>query len=200
MILKNKNIIKEVRGILLTVVGSILILTLVNTKVLANARVQQESMENTLYNDEKLIVDKISYDFSNPKRGDIIIFFDNEQKGNIIEESYEYLKEIASISHNTDTRMRLVKRVIGIPGDEIDIKDGYVYLNGNMLDESYTKGHTYIRDIDFPIKVEEDTLFVLGDNREKSKDSRDFGLININQVEGKAVFRLSPFSRFGVIE
>lgn len=198
--MKNKNIIKEVRGILLTVAGSILILTLVNTKVLANARVQQESMENTLYNDEKLMVDKISYYFSNPKRGDIIIFFDNEEKGNILEEGYRYLKEIASISHNTDTRIRLVKRVIGIPGDEIDIKDGYVYLNGEMLDESYTKGYTYSREINFPIKVEEDTLFVLGDNREVSRDGRNFGLININQVEGKAVFRLSPFSRFGVIE
>lgn len=200
MRLKNINVIKEIRGLILTILGSIVIVTVVNTEVLASAKVQQESMENTLYSDDKLIVDKVSYKFSTPKRGDIIIFFDNEEKGNLFEESYEYLKEIASISHNTDTRTRLVKRVIGVPGDEIDIKDGYVYLNGNMLEEAYTKGDTYIGNLHFPIKVEEDTLFVLGDNREISRDSRDFGLININQVEGKAVFRLSPVSRFGILE
>jgi len=198
--LNNKNIIKEIRGLILTILGSVIIVSLINTEVLASAKVQQESMENTLYNDEKLIVDKISYNFTTPKRGDIIIFFDNEEKGNVFEESYKYLKEIASISYNTDTRTRLVKRVIGVSGDEIDIKDGYVYLNGDMLDETYVKGSTYIRNIDFPIKVEENTLFVLGDNREKSRDSREFGLIKINQVEGKAIFRLSPFSRFGAIE
>jgi len=198
--LNNKNIIKEIRGLILTILGSVIIVSLINTEVLASAKVQQESMENTLYNDEKLIVDKISYNFTTPKRGDIIIFFDNEEKGNVFEESYKYLKEIASISYNTDTRTRLVKRVIGVSGDEIDIKDGYVYLNGDMLEETYVKGSTYIRNRDFPITVEENTLFVLGDNREKSRDSREFGLININQVEGKAIFRLSPFNRFGAIE
>lgn len=110
------------------------------------------------------------------------------------------MKEIASISYNTDTRTRLVKRVIGIPGDEIDIKDGYVYLNGSILEELYVKGETYSRDKEFPIKVEEDTVFVLGDNREVSKDSRNFGLVKINQIEGKAIFRISPFNRFGFIK
>ncbi|MPM00259.1 Signal peptidase IB [bioreactor metagenome] len=195
-----KKIINEIKGIALTILGSIIIVAIVNTEVLASAKVQQESMENTLYSDEKLIVDKVSYNFTTPKRGDIIIFFDNDEKGNILEEGYEYLKEIASISYNTDTRTRLVKRVIGIPGDEIDIKDGYVYLNGSILEELYVKGETYSRDKEFPIKVEEDTVFVLGDNREVSKDSRNFGLVKINQIEGKAIFRISPFNRFGFIK
>lgn len=195
-----KKIINEIKGIALTILGSIIIVAIVNTEVLASAKVQQESMENTLYNDEKLIVDKVSYNFTTPKRGDIIIFFDNDEKGNILEEGYEYLKEIASISYNTDTRTRLVKRVIGIPGDEIDIRDGYVYLNGSILEELYVKGETYSRDKEFPIKVEEDTVFVLGDNREVSKDSRNFGLVKINQIEGKAIFRISPFNRFGFIK
>lgn len=195
-----KKIINEIKGIALTILGSIIIVAIVNTEVLASAKVQQESMENTLYNDEKLIVDKVSYNFTAPKREDIIIFFDNDEKGNILEEGYEYLKEIASISYNTDTRTRLVKRVIGIPGDEIDIRDGYVYLNGSILEELYVKGETYSRDKEFPIKVEEDTVFVLGDNREVSKDSRNFGLVKINQIEGKAIFRISPFNRFGFIK
>ena len=90
--MNNKNIIKEIRGLILTILGSVIIVSLINTEVLASAKVQQESMENTLYNDEKLIVDKISYNFTTPKRGDIIIFFDNEEKGNVFEESYKYLK------------------------------------------------------------------------------------------------------------
>jgi signal peptidase I len=195
-----KKIINEIKGIALTILGSIIIVAIVNTEVLASAKVQQESMENTLYNDEKLIVDKVSYNFTAPKREDIIIFFDNDEKRNIFQEGYEYLKEIASISYDTDTRTRLVKRVIGIPGDEIDIKDGYVYLNGSILEELYVKGETYSRDKEFPIKVEEDTVFVLGDNREVSKDSRNFGLVKINQIEGKAIFRISPFNRFGFIK
>lgn len=195
-----KKIINEIKGIALTILGSIIIVAIVNTEVLASAKVQQESMENTLYNDEKLIVDKVSYNFTAPKREDIIIFFDNDEKRNIFQEGYEYLKEIASISYDTDTRTRLVKRVIGIPGDEIDIKDGYVYLNGSILEELYVKGETYSRDKEFPIKVEEDIVFVLGDNREVSNDSRNFGLVKINQIEGKAVFRISPFNRFGFIK
>lgn len=69
-----KKIINEIKGIALTILGSIIIVAIVNTEVLASAKVQQESMENTLYNDEKLIVDKVSYNFTAPKREDIIIF------------------------------------------------------------------------------------------------------------------------------
>ncbi len=195
-----KKIINEIKAIALTILGSIIIVAIVNTEVIASAKVQQESMENTLYNDEKLIVDKVSYNFTAPKREDIIIFFDNEEKGNMFQEGYKYLKEIASISYNIDTRTRLVKRVIGIPGDEVEIKDGEVYLNGNVLEEDYVKGETYSNNNDFSIKVEEDTVFVLGDNREVSKDSRNFGLVKINQIEGRAVFRMSPFNRFGFIK
>lgn len=195
-----KKIINEIKAIALTILGSIIIVAIVNTGVIASAKVQQESMENTLYNDEKLIVDKVSYNFTAPKREDIIIFFDNEEKGNMFQEGYKYLKEMASISYNIDTRTRLVKRVIGIPGDEVEIKDGQVYLNGNVLEEDYVKGETYSNNNDFSIKVEEDTVFVLGDNREVSKDSRNFGLVKINQIEGRAVFRMSPFNRFGFIK
>lgn len=198
--MKGKIVIREIRGLLLTIVGSIIVLSIINTKVFAMAKVQQSSMENTLYSDEKLIVDKLSYNFVKPERGDIIIFLKDEEKGNVLEESYKYIKEVTSFNHLADNRTRYVKRVIGVEGDEINISSGYVYINGEKIEESYIKGETYDRDVEFPIVVGENQFFVLGDNREVSQDSRDFGLINVNQIEGKAIFRVIPLERLGVLK
>lgn len=198
--MKFKTLIKESKGIAITVVGSLIVASLINTKVFAMARVEHESMENTLYSDERLLLDKLSYNFENPQRGDIIVFLNNEEKGNVLEESYIFMKEVASLKHVTDTRVRYVKRVIGVAGDEVDIRNGYVYVNGEKLDEAYAKGKTYNRNISLPLKVNEEELFVLGDNREVSIDSRNFGVIKTGQVEGKALLRLSPMDRFGSIE
>lgn len=82
-------------------------------------------------------------------------------------------------------------------GDVIDIRDGYVYRNGEKLDEPYVKGSTEPKGGTLPLTVGKDELFVLGDNRVVSIDSRELGLINIKQVEGKVVFRVFPFDRMG---
>lgn len=95
----------------------------------------------------------------------------------------------------------IVKRVIGIPGDTIDIKDGYVYLNGNRLEENYVKGQTLERlGLSYPITIPENKVFILGDNREESLDSRDLGLASYDQIKGKVILRLLPISRFGKID
>lgn len=198
--MKFKTLIKESKGIAITVVGSLIVASLINTKVFAMAKVEHESMENTLYSDERLLLDKLSYNFESPQRGDIIVFINNEEKGNLLEESYIFMKEVASLKQITDTRVRYVKRVIGVAGDEVDIRNGYVYVNGEKLDEAYAKGETYNKNISLPLKVNEDELFVLGDNREVSEDSRSFGVIKIRQVEGRALLRVSPMDRFGPIE
>ena len=198
--MNSKRILREIRGLIITVLVSILLLSIINTKVFAMAKVQQKSMENTLYNDEMLLVDKLSYNFSEPKRGDIVIFLKDEEKGSFFEESYMFLKEVISLKNISDNRTRYIKRVIGIEGDEVNISGGFVYINGEKIDESYIKGDTNSREIDFPIVVGENELLVLGDNREVSKDSRNFGLIKINQVEGQAIFRVLPLNRFGVIK
>lgn len=198
--MKFKTAIKEVRGIAITVVGSLILASLINTKAFAMAKVEQKSMENTLYNNERLLLDKLSYNFESPKRGDIIVFLSNEEKGNVIEESYIFLKEVASLKFIPDTRERYVKRVIGVTGDEVNISGGNVYVNGEKLDEPYIKGETNGRDIKFPLIVGENEIFVLGDNREVSLDSRSFGAIKINQVEGRAFFRAFPIERFGGLQ
>ena len=195
--IKNKKVLREIRGWTFSILGAIVIVSVVNSKVFAKVQVKQRSMENTLQDSQHLIVDKLSYNFSYPKKGDIIIFLEGEEKGTIIEDT---INSVRLITGKGNSQKRLVKRVIGEPGDEINIKDGYVYVNGEKLDEPYVKGETNNGEFKLPIKVLENQLFVLGDNREASIDSRKFGLINYNQVEGKAVFRIYPFDEIGSIK
>ncbi|MBZ9687135.1 signal peptidase I [Clostridium estertheticum] len=198
--MKKNKIIKEIRNWVFPILGAVLIASLINSKVFARVQVQQSSMENTLYSSQQLIVDKLTYNFAGPKRGDIIIFLENEQRGTIIDDTVIFFNNIKSLLKNTDEDKRLVKRVIGVPGDEVNIKDGYVYINGEKLNEPYVKGETFNQELSLPINVPANKLFVLGDNRPVSKDSRAFGLINYNQVEGKAVFRVFPFNKIGSIK
>jgi signal peptidase I len=197
---KNKKLIKEINNWTLSILSGLLMAALINSKVFATVIVKQSSMENTLYSSQKLILDKLSYNFVEPKRGDIIIFLENEQRGTIIDDTAMFINNIKSKVKNTDVDKRLVKRVIGIPGDLINIKDGYVYINGEKINEPYAKGQTFSGELNLPINVPNDKLFVLGDNRTVSRDSREFGLINYNQVEGKAVFRIFPFNEIGHIK
>lgn len=131
--------------------------------------VDGSSMENTLHDRERLMVDKLSYRFIEPKRGEIIVF-----------------------KFPQDTRSRFVKRVIGIPGDTIEIRDGVVYLNGVALDEPYIKEAP--RDNMPRITVREGHVFVMGDNRNNSLDSRHppVGQVPYNLIVGRALFSYWP--------
>lgn len=199
-----KDVIKEIRSWTFSILGTFFIATLINSKVFAKVHVEQSSMENTLFTNQQLIVDKLSYNFSEPKRGDIIIFLEDEEKGTVVDDALRNIDNIALIFENdkdvTPKHSSLVKRVIGVEGDEIDIKNGYVYLNGNKLEEAYVKGETLSGEFKLPVKVGHNKLFVLGDNRPVSKDSRKFGLIDLKQVEGKAVYRVYPFNKSGKLK
>lgn len=131
--------------------------------------VDGESMEDTLHDRERLMVDKISYRFVEPKRGEIIVF-----------------------RFPADPRARFVKRVIGIPGDTIEIRNRVVYLNGVPLDEPYIKGPTY-QDMP-PVTVKPGHVFVMGDNRNNSLDSRfpQVGQVPYELIIGRALFSYWP--------
>ncbi len=141
--------------------------------------VDGNSMRDTLYNKDNLIVEKVSYYFNNPKRYDII-----------------------TLDPYVDETEYYVKRIIGLPGETIQIKKGLVYINGELL-----QGEHYGKDIilnpgiaEDEIILGEDEYFVLGDNRNGSTDSREIGPIKKEQIKGHAVFRIWPFERFGTIE
>ncbi|ARK31020.1 signal peptidase I [Halalkalibacter krulwichiae] len=129
--------------------------------------VDGESMMPTLEHNDRMIVNKISYVFGNPERFDIIVFHAPAGK--------DY-----------------IKRVIGLPGDVIEYRDDVLYVNGEAIEEPFLdelklaySGDRLTRDFQ-AVTVPENELFVLGDNRGRSKDSRDIGTIHIDEVIGKA--------------
>jgi len=143
--------------------------------------IRQVSMEDTLYDGDKVLYGKQAYLFSDAKRGDIIIF-----KSDLLDEKGK--------------KMQLIKRVIGIPGDKIRIKDGDVYVNDEKQVENYVKGNETFGDID--TTVPEDKLFCMGDNRSMSLDSRDpsVGFVPEKTIRGKALLRYWPFNEFKVLK
>lgn len=150
--------------------------------VIQRTIVDGSSMENSLHNGEHLIVEKISYRFNQLDRFDIIVFYPYGRK-------------------NKDDYY--VKRIIGLPGETVQIIGEDIYINNILLEEDY--GKNPIEDpgrAAQPIKLGSDEYFVLGDNRNISRDSRDSDVGNVlkENIGGRAVFRISPLSRFGTID
>jgi signal peptidase I len=196
---RRNAILNEIREWIFTFAGAFLIVMLLNTKVFATTQVRQTSMMDTLIEGQHLFVEKLSYDFRNPLNGEIIVFIENTNPHNYLDELRIFFTDVFEVFKPIEAKsnIRLVKRVIGIPGDLVDIKDGKVFVNNKVLTEPYTKGETLERDMKFPAKVPAGKYIVMGDNREVSKDSRTFGFIDRSQIEGRAVFRFWPMDKVG---
>lgn len=138
--------------------------------------VSGESMVPTLHNNDKLILEKVSYIITSVKRNDIVV-----------------------IKYPADISERIIKRVIAVAGDKVKINDNITYINGKAINEYY-KNEDSMKDYD-EVTVPQDSIFVLGDNRNFSKDSRssDVGFVKLNLLEGKVVIRLYPFNKMGRI-
>ena len=174
-----KEIIKELSGWLLYIVLIIALTWTVVPFVGQRTEVSGSSMETTLSDKDQLIVDKMTYRFRDPKRYDIVVF------------PYQY-------QDNT----YYIKRIIGLPGETVQILSGMVYIDGMRLDEHY--GNEIMENpgiAEEPLTLGEDEYFVLGDNRNNSSDSRasDVGLIHRKDLIGRAWIRVWPLSQIGVI-
>ena len=192
---KKKNSLgREVLEWCIVVVVALVISMLIKAFIFSTYKVNMVSMENTLFEGQNVVVYKTGYFFDEPKHGDIIVFMHEEGEFKSI---FKYLpiKNPGEVDY--------IKRVIGLPGDEIDIREDGVYRKSRdeaefkKLDEPYTKGITESKGMELPFVVPEDKIFVMGDNREKSLDSRQIGPIDMNSVIGKAVLRIWPISKFG---
>ncbi|NMA34409.1 MAG: signal peptidase I [Clostridiaceae bacterium] len=200
--MSGKAILKEIWEWIVIFGAAFILVALLNTAVFSTTQVRQTSMQDTLMEGQHLLVGKISYVFGEPSRGDIIVFLENRYPENYFDKVRIFITDVGDIFKPAErkTHVRMVKRIVGIPGDEVDIHDGKVFVNGRELEEEYVKGVTFQREQPLPIKLKESEYFVLGDNREVSKDSRTFGTVKRSQIEGKAVFRFWPLSVFGSLK
>lgn len=173
---------KEITEWTISLVVVMFIAFIVHNFVFGTNIVKGISMEPTFEHDDYVIVNKLTYLFNAPKRGDIVV-----------------------CSYDKGTQEEnIIKRVIGTPGDVIDIEigDEYQYIvlvNGEAIEESYLPENMEQKgDIEYPYTVSEGCYFVMGDNRNSSNDSRSklIGAIPKKNIEGKVMLRLLPFDRF----
>ncbi|MEN2983516.1 MAG: signal peptidase I [Dictyoglomaceae bacterium] len=157
-----------------TILFAFILAFLIKSFILQISYIPTGSMIPTLNDGEAVLVVRIPYYFREPVRGEVIVF-----------------------KYPLDPSKEYVKRLIGLPGDTVEIKKGNVYINGKLLEENYVKRKS--DDNYGPIKVPKDSYFVLGDNRPVSVDSRYWGFVPKKNLVGKAILLLWPPQRIQVI-
>jgi signal peptidase I len=180
----NRRVLGCLFELLETLLLTLIVFLVIQLFVAQPYQIQQASMENTLTPDQYILVDKLTPRFDDYHHGDIVVF-----------------SPPVGWAHDA-TGTPYIKRVIGVAGDTIDIHDGHVFVNGAQLDEPYVfegqptepadpKNHTW--------KLKDGELFVMGDHRADSQDSRGFGPIQKSTLIGRAWLRYWPLDQFGIL-
>ncbi len=171
-----KNAVEWALSILLAVLAYLVLTRF----VMLSATVFGDSMEPTLSHNDRLFTNRTSYLIANPDYNDIIVF-----------------------PYPMNPSKYYVKRVIGLPGDVVELLDHQFYVNDKIVEDTSGDGLIYnLGNIDFPVTVPENAYFVLGDNRNASEDSRfaEVGFVKREAIVGKAIFRFFPFNKIGFIK
>jgi len=158
---------------------AVIISVVLNLFVVQVTEVRQRSMESTLLQGDRVLVSKVDYRVGTPERGDIVVF-----------------------QPTTDSTIPYVKRVAAVAGDNIDLRDGDLYINGIKTEYAGAHGATAPQSpaVTYPLKVPADSFFALGDNRLASSDSRSFGPQPDDRIIGKVIVRFWPFDRLRFFE
>jgi signal peptidase I len=159
--------------------GAVLVAFLVKTFLLQAFYIPSASMEPTLKISDRVLVNKLSYDFHDVNRGDIVVFRSPPGENN------------AAVKD-------LIKRVVALPGETVEAKDGHVLVNGKPIDESYLPKGTITSSFEAR-KIPPGQVWVMGDNRGNSKDSRFFGPISESLIVGRAFIRVWPLTSIGFL-
>ena len=174
--LKLPNMLMEIGGTAIFIVAVAVLFDL----AIPRSLVDGHSMQPTFYADDRLVVSRVHYLLGGPRRGDILVFNSLEQPG-----------------------VMLIKRVVGLPGETVELRGQAIYINGEALDEYYIKEpcrvslsicHDKVWEV-----LAENEYFMMGDNRNNSRDSRRFGPVPLNKIVGQVVFRYWPLATVGTI-
>ena len=176
---KQRSSVRSAVEWVVIVVAALLAALLIKTFLLQAFYIPSDSMNPTLVQRDRVLVNKLSYHFHDVHRGDIVVF--SRPPG----ENDPKIKD-------------LIKRVIGLPGDTIEGRDGQILIDGRTLNESYVAKNSPMADFP-PRKVPPGHLFVMGDNRGNSKDSRVFGPIAKSLIVGRAFLRVWPLSKIALL-
>jgi signal peptidase I len=182
----------------IAVIGGALVVALVIKTFLIQAfYIPSGSMEPTLDIGDRVLVNKLSYRLHDVNRGDLVVFEANEGHG----DCGQPVSEAAANAAETGIK-DLIKRVVALPGETIDLRDNQVVIDGRILEEPYIGADVVTAptgSIEFPFEVPEGCVFVMGDNRTDSRDSRIFGPIDEDQIVGRAFVRVWPLSQIGFL-
>lgn len=171
--LKLPNMLMEIVSTVIFIVAVAVLFDL----AIPRSLVDGHSMQPTFYADDRLVVSRVHYLLDEPQRGDILVFNSLEQPG-----------------------VMLIKRVVGLPGETVELHNQIISINGKALDEAYVKEPCRInRCADSAWILAENEYFMMGDNRNNSRDSRRFGPVPLNKIVGQVVFRYWPLATVGTI-
>lgn len=175
-----------------------IVLFVIIESVSARIRVDGQSMEPSFSNGNFVIVNRLAYRFGEVHHGDVIVFPSPDNYEQDCPWSlFNAIKLMMGIEFETRCPVRLIKRIIGIPGDTVRVSDGHVYVNDQQLVEPYIKEATRgeVREVTVPAG----SVYVMGDNRNNSSDSRRWGPLDIASILGKSIFVYWPFDEFGSV-
>lgn len=158
-----------VRDIFTTIIPALLIALFINVYFAEAALVEDgPSMQPNLYRGDRVMIEKLSYRLGQPKRGDVVV------------------------AKRPDGEVALIKRIVALPGESIEVRGGHAYVNGELIDEPWVQN---FGGPDFPLKIiPKDHVFIMGDNRSNSHDSRAIGSIPIDSISGRVWLIYWPFS------
>lgn len=188
---KKRSFWAELPGLLLT---ALVIAVLIKTFLVQPFWIPSESMLDTIHVDDRVMVNKLAYQFGEPERGDVVVFRDPAEP-EVVESIPEAVirSVLEAVGIRTRGRDDLIKRVVGLPGETITVSGNQVQVNGVPIHEPYLDDDVVMPDAG-PFEVGRDEVFVMGDNRQFSFDSRRFGTIPFEDLVGRAFVIIWPVS------